>query len=325
MSIDTTQTDVSANVENTSAESSFSESEQALFNYLNNEVGQTGNEETVNDADSEVLEEQEEGSEPANSESSETKTETYRVKVNGVEKEVSKDELIAEYQKGVASQEKFEQAANLRKEAEAVRAKFESDASYLEAALGHFSGIVEQWQSSGMLTPPSRELLDNNPHEYLKQKAAFDERVNQIQQAQQAKHYLEIQRQELHQTELNKHLQQEHLKLPELLPEWKDEAKATAEQASLVKYLTGQGYSEADIEQLSYSRAANIALVVKAMRYDELKAKAAQPNKAQNPSKVVGSQPATNVSPSTINSKMKALKQSGSLDDAASVFADMFR
>ncbi|MEY4718477.1 MAG: hypothetical protein RL563_1095 [Pseudomonadota bacterium] len=249
-------------------------------------------------------------------------SDVFTVKVNGTEKQVTRDELIANFQKGEASNQRFEEAANLRKEAEALRENFQSQQYALQNALNNFQQIAQQWASEGQ--PNWQELLDNNPHEYLRQKEMWQARSEQVQKAQAAQAYLQQQQQQQQQVFMQQHLQQESQKLFELIPEWKDEGKRVSEEKDLIDFLTKQGYSRDDLINLNQSRASNIKLAIDAMRYSKLVEQAKQSGKRVQglPPRVERPGVATNQSGS--REAYNRLGKTGSLDDAAAAFAELF-
>jgi hypothetical protein len=207
------------------------------------------------------------------------KAETYTVKINGAEKEVTREELIAHYQKGEASNQKFEEAAAIRREAEAQQAAIVQHQEQLQQALNHFNVVAQQWAAEGQ--PNWQDLLDNNPHEYLRQQAIWQERSARYQEAQTAQAHLNQQRQQQEHESLSKHLEAESARLVnEIIPEWKDKATRERDEQELISYLTGQGYSQQDLVNLSNSRASNIGLARKAMLYDKAMTKI---NSLKNP------------------------------------------
>lgn len=197
------------------------------------------------------------------------KPDLYAVKINGVEKQVTRDDLIAHYQKGEAANAKFEEAAALRREAEQHTTQHQAQ---LQQAINHFNGLAQQWAKEQQ--PDWQDLLDNNPHEYLRQQKIHSERAAQYQQAQAAQAHLDEQARTKQNQNISEHIAKESAKLTEVIPEWKDAKSREREETELVSYLTNQGYTPEELQNLNYSKASNIALVVKAMRYDALVNKA---------------------------------------------------
>lgn len=198
----------------------------------------------------------------------EEQAEAYTVKVNGVEKVVTKDELINGYQKVDAANQRFEEAAALRRENEQYRTSVAQHQEHLQQAINHFTSQAQQWAAQG--EPNWNDLLENNPQEYLRQQHIYRERSAQYQQAQQAQAVLNQQRQAEADRQLQEYLKTEGPKILELIPEWRDENKRNSEVSEMYKFLTENGYTDQEIENFNYSKAKNFQMVVDAMRYRKL-------------------------------------------------------
>jgi len=224
-------------------------------------------------------------------EESEATADLFTVKINGEEKQVSRDELIAHYQKEQAASQKFEEAAQIRREVEQQREQYLQGLQQSQQFIDMVSQQAQQWAMEGQ--PNWQELLENNPHEYLKQQEIFKQRQATLQAAQQQHAYLQQQQQAQQQAELQQHLAKESDRLvKELIPEWADQDVRVKDEQELVSYLKSSGYSDQDLVNLSHSRADNIALARKAMLYDRAMAKAKALKKPQpaaaNPVPTVG-------------------------------------
>lgn len=261
-----------------------------LINVLNGD-GQEADDQIVSDDDAEQK--------PA--------VETYTVKINGQEKSVTRDELIAHYQKAEAAQEKFEQAAAIRREAEQQRTVYEQQQAQLAQAIQHFQQQAQLLMSEG--EPNWQELLQNNPHEYLIQRERWGQKQQALQQAQAAQAYLGQQQQAQQFQALQTHLAQEATRLTnDYLPEWADKSVREKEEAELIGFLREKGYNDQDLMNLNHSRASNIALAVSAMRYERLLAKAKAAKKPAPPE-------AANPVP-TVSGKAGAMKDPTQMSDA---------
>jgi len=240
------------------------------------------NEETTSDPDLDLInvlsEEQETGSTEAHDDETLVE-EKFRIKVNGVEQEVSKADALARLQKELAADQKFEEASKIRKEAEEAiqqKEKYTQSQTQLQQAIDHFKAQATALASEGLPTPEQmQQLLIDNPHEYLILQNKLQARNQQLQQVQAAQTYLQKQRDEEAQAVQAKYIETEKARLiNEVMPEWKDEAVRTKEAGELKDYLQGQGYTEQDWQQLCYSRADNFKVLKKAMLYDRAMAKA---------------------------------------------------
>lgn len=248
---------------------------------------------------------------------------SFTVKINGEERQVSRDELITHYQKGEASNQKFEEAANLRREVEQQKAATTQQQSQLQNAINHFRDTASKWAQEAQ--PDWANLLENNPHEYLRQKEVFAQRQEEFGKAQAAQAYLDQQNQSKQQEYMSAHLATEGAKLLEIIPEWKDQGARTREEQELVSYLSGKGYTREELQNLNQSKASNIALVLNSMRYEKLVAQSKAANKQVQglPPRVerpgVASQGNNNRSET-----MQRLSRSGSISDATDAFAALF-
>ena len=258
--------------------------------------------------------------------SQEQQPELFTVKVDGEEKQVSKDELIANYSKATAADKRFNEAAEIRKAAETKAQALESEQAKLQNALNYFSNTVQQWQTAGLLQPPDIAMLDTDPVSYLRQKGEYESRLAEIQKAEAAQSYLQQQQERTQQERLANFIEQENQKLPQLLPEWENEDTKAKEVKKLTDYMLGQGYTHDDILSLNTSSASTVAMVVKAMRFDELVSKAKSgANKVSNlPQRVIkgGTNNAPNVD--QLQTAKARLMKSGSQQDAADYFSQLF-
>jgi len=199
--------------------------------------------------------------------------EQYTVKINGVEKSVTHAQLIEHYQKQEAAGQKFEEAAALRKNAEALREQTAQSQQQLQL---YINQLDQQFKMLSLEQAPDWEsLLNENPHEYLKQKEIQGKRQQAYYQMQQAASYMHQQRQAEEQRELAERMTTESTRMiKEIIPEWADKGLREREETELISWLGTQGYSNDDIQYLNHSRAENIGLARKAMLYDKLVLKA---------------------------------------------------
>jgi hypothetical protein len=215
----------------------------------------------------------------------------YTVKINGEEKQVTRDELIANYQKEQAAAKRFEEAAQIRKEAETQREQYTQHQQLLSKAVERLESQIQLFANEGQ--PDWQNLLENNPHEYLKQQEIFKQRQTAMYEAQQAKAYLQQQQAHEQQQQLQQHLAKESERLVnDLIPEWKNPEVRQKDEQELISYLRDTGYSDQDLINLNHSRADNIVLARKAMLYDRALKKANSLKKqtptAANPVPTVG-------------------------------------
>lgn len=248
---------------------------------------------------------------------------TVTVKVDGKDVEVKLSELKGSYQKDKAANQRFEQAAELRKQADAEWQKSRQERQTYAQQL---QGIVQQAQTAlqQQQNIDWESLKANDPVEFVNQV-----RLAQERQALLARGSTELQRvgalEQADQAQRHQaYLAEQQKSLLDKLPAWKDEAKAKVERTKLRDYLTREGYSEGEVSGVADSRA--VLMARKAMLYDEMvsKASAASKKVAQLPTKVERSGTGQNLGVDRRTSAFQQLSKTGRVEDAAAVLANFF-
>ena len=181
---------------------------------------------------------------------------TYRVKVDGDEYDVTQDELIKNYQLEQTAQKRLMKASEERKALDAEKAQTEQVRTQYEQALGL---MQQQLQTSNQPKDQAYwdSLYESDPLEYVRQRDT--ERDNQAKmQAVQAEQ-LRLQQE---------NLQREQAKLLEMIPEWKDSEVEAKEKAALVSYAKERGWTDQELASTVDSRY--IELMRKAYLFDNL-------------------------------------------------------
>ena len=181
---------------------------------------------------------------------------TYRVKVDGDEYDVTQDELIKNYQLEQTAQKRLMKASEERKALDAEKAQTEQVRTQYEQALDL---MQKQLQTSNQPKDQAYwdSLYESDPLEYVRQRDT--ERDNQAKmQAVQAEQ-LRLQQE---------NLQREQAKLLEMIPEWKDSEVEAKEKAALVSYAKERGWTDQELASTVDSRY--IELMRKAYLFDNL-------------------------------------------------------
>lgn len=242
------------------------------------------------------------------------------IKVDGKEVQVPLSELKLGYQRQSDYTKKTMEVSEQRKAAEAETQKALQERTQYAQNLQRMQAQIEvalqdqqqiDWQS----------LLNTDPQEYLRQKHLLEQRQAAWQQNQAEQQNLTQVMQADAQAQRQAHIHAQQEILLAKLPEWKDESKASAEKAQIGKYLIDQGY---DAELVNNLADANMVITArKAMLFDQMVAKAQATTKkvATLPTKV--EKPGNGVNPGLDKrtSAYQRLSKSGSIEDAAGVFA----
>jgi hypothetical protein len=265
--------------------------------------------------------------EPSSPSQSDAADPELTVKIDGQEKRIKQSDLVAHYQKGQAAEKRFEEAAGLRKQVEQHQTQVNAERSALGQALQHYTQQLQALQQQGQ--PDWQSLLESDPTEFVRQRYAFDQRQQQLQQAQAAQAYLQQQqRADSERTQVER-LKSEAGRLLDVLPDWRDAGKAAEGRKAIRSALQAAGFSDGEMDGITDHRAVLIAH--KAAMYDQLIAQQkaslqALPDKLQKLPPVQMERPGggERLSPTDGRTKaMQRLSRTGSARDAAAVIAGL--
>ena len=265
----------------------------------------------ASDSDDEDQEEYESSVEP----------ETYSVKVDGQEAQVTLEDLKQGYSGQKFVQQGMQDVANKRKEAENVYEALNNERQQL-------AQIYQQLQNGGVAQPPSKptkEQFDADPIGYMQEnlayeekKAEYDKQMAQLQQVSQ-------QNSESQQYARNAFVQEQMQILQKEIPEFADEKTGQKLKDKLVSI--GQkhyGYSINEIDQITDHRA--IKVLNDAMKYQSIIAgKTKAKVKTKGAKSVVKPGAKKHATPDAkIRSRQKAkLRETGSMEDAISLITNV--
>ena len=241
-------------------------------------------------------------------------SDTFTVKVDGKEVEVTRAELMASYSRTASwtrkSQALSEERKAFQEESEAGRAE---RAQYAQ-------GLAELSQRLQLTMP--REPSSSDPKAWIEH-----------QEAKKELERVEFERQNLHkrmEEDFNRERDQVVAEQADLLsgaiPEWADEKVATAEKAGLYNYAVGLGFSDEEVGGITDHRV--ILLLRDAMKYKGLLEKGSDlKGKAKNAPTLKPGKPKSRAKSSKVRkaqrSQRNRLRESGRVDDAASLIFDM--
>lgn len=247
---------------------------------------------------------------------------TVKVKVDGEELEVTLAELRNGYSRTADYTRKATALANERKsfqaEAEAIRNERAQYAQLLPA-------LQQQLQQQAEAEPNWDTLYDEDPIEAARLERHWRKSREERTQKQAA---IAAEQQRLAREQANEQqramaafVEAERAKLPEVIPEWKDQGTMAKEAKELREWAVSQGLTEQEINSLS--QAAHIALVRKAMLYDKGRRNVEQAK--QQPKKVAKivrpGTSGTQVKPGSVDVKRASqrLARTGRISDAAAL------
>lgn len=202
----------------------------------------------------------------------EAQSERYAVKVNGVEHEVTLDELTSGYSRESDYRQKTQTLADERRafEAEATTKSQQADAE-ARARLDQLAGLYQSLEAQGEQEPNWDELFQTDLNRYQYEKANWDRKSEAKNKANEAIN-VEVSRIEHeNQQRLQNHVEGERQALVRVLPHMGDETKATETKRRVANYLINEGFTQNELDNLVDHRT--FIQAHKAMKYDALVAK----------------------------------------------------
>ena len=258
-------------------------------------------------------------------ESEPEQADTFTVKINGENVDVSLDELQNGYSRQADYTKKSQALAEERKQFGQDRDAVLLERQQYSQLLG---ALQQQLTAFDEPAPDFDRLYDEDPIEGARQERQYRQRTEQRQQKMQA---IAIEQQRVNdanaqeqQLQMRGLIQSEAAQLPDLIPEWKDEAIANKQREQLREYLINQGVAEEELGALV--RANHIKVLRKAMLYDQGQKRVRKAQKAGQGGKTVRSgSRQQQVKPSQRKTKaaFQRLKQNGSAENAASIIESM--
>ena len=196
--------------------------------------------------------------------------EAWEIVHNGQQVKLNREEVIRHAQQGFDYTQKTQEVAKKRAEADAIlqrASQLEQFVPKLAQEMAQVAAFEKQLQQYSNVDWVG--LATNDPLEYPKWRAQYDQLAQGYQAAQNSLHQkasaVASERQEL----TAQQMQHERANLVERIPSWKDPAKYQAGAAELAAYLEKEGATPQELSMLNSALAVSIAH--KARLYDQLK------------------------------------------------------
>ena len=306
-----------APVESETAEVETTETEVAEVEEA--EVEEADYEESEDDAEDAEDEDEDDGEEEYEADedqADQAEPNTFSIKVDGQDVSVSLDDLKRDYSGQQYIQKGMKQAAEQRKQAEEAYNGLNQQREQLDT-------LLRQVQTQGVIqqpTPPTRELLADDPLGYIEAEATYREEMGKFQ-AQRHQLVQQGQAQAAAQGQANKaNLQQQMEQLKTLIPDFADAEKAPKLKENLIKNGERLGFTAAEIHSVVDARTMQTL-------HESMLWRQSQEGKSNVQAKLKKARPLmksgvkkTGESAKSVETKlMSKLKKSGSVQDAAAL------
>lgn len=273
-------------------------------------------EEPVEASEPEEIEAQEQEEEP--------QPQRFRVKAAGEEREVTFDELVDGYQKGLDYTKKSQSVAEQRKAVEAERVAIEQ-AKQARDAYSQRLNLIEQFLSQQNEGENLDALKETDPIGYAVKVAERTEREKQLAMVQAEQQRIRQQQFAEQQAMLQQRIQQEARRLAEVIPEYGDEKKSNEVKQTIRSFAKEIGFTDQELAQAYDSRQVQVLWM--AAQYAKLqKQKPELTKKMQDAPKMLRPGVAANQKNAADENVKKAhsqLRKSGKVSDAAALFERM--
>lgn len=257
---------------------------------------------------------EEDGDEPAKEEAQD-EGQTFTVKVDGEDRQVSLDELTRSYAGQGYIQKRMQENAARQKEVEQVYHAFVQEREML-------SHLVQQVQSGQLLTPPQQPDASNrekDPLRYMREMDAYNQRKAAYEQQQAQIQQYSTQQAEAQQRALAAYQAEQMRELSARLPEFADPEKGAVLARQLTQAGASYGFAPEEIGQVSDHRAILIlADAMKWRQHQDQREKAMKKAETARPITRPGAQRAGDTSQKRASeAKRNSMRKTGSVDDVA--------
>lgn len=238
-------------------------------------------------------------------------TPTYKVKVNGEEREVSVEELRKGYMMESDYRKKTSDVARQRDEFSKEKEAFAQKVAQAEELL-----LVE---AEDLNSPENLELKEYDPQEYYKKKEKLEAKANRL--AEMKKEAQEFQSQQSMQK-----LEKEKELLFQAVPEWLDDGVQAQETKMINDMLVGMGIEGESLKPFIDHRL--LVLARKAAMYDKLKSAKPETKKVQvkpKNAKAGNVKTKEEISRSKVQEQRSRLKKTGKMSDAQAAIKKLMR
>jgi len=270
--------------------------------------------EEFDDEDEELDEEQTDVEEEA------LQPQTFTVKVDGQEVEVTQDELINGYSRQQDYTRKTQELSQQRKTIEQQQAELaQRDAIYSQL----LPKMEAQLKGELANEPDWNTLYEDDPVGYVREKQLWDEKKEKLSAVSAEQQRLQQEALVKQQTQLQQFVEYGNQKLLEIIPEWQNQEVAAKEKAAISEYAVNTlGYTPEEIQQV-YDYRALLGLRNAWLNSKTVEATKKKPTQ-KAPARVA--RPGTTNRPKSAAPVKKAkqrLAKSGKVQDAAKVFEQL--
>ena len=248
---------------------------------------------------------------------------TYTVKVDGKDVEVTQEELLAGYSRQADYTRKSQVLSEQRQKADAELAATQQERQRYLSQLEQFDNQADS-QIKNLGSTDWTKLKEEDPTEYMLKRDQYRELQDNKRMVEDEQKNLQFKSQQEHEAKWQEELSRQQNIMAQRLPEWVDPDKGPKLKQNIKSFAVKKGFTEQEVNSLIDARSVDV--LHKAMLYENLLATKISGKKAKVVPKVTrpGS-PATKgeISSDKVKAQRARLRKSGHLNDAKSVIESL--
>ena len=259
----------------------------------------------------------------------ESSEELYKIKVGDQELEVTLDELKNGYSRQQDYTRKTKKLSEDRTQVDDLQKSLTRQNEEAKIRRDQYEKQLEVLSQHLKTTENNVDLdrlYQEDPAEYVRQKAEIDRRKEMMEATRQEQQRVMAEKQKEHEKTYNAYLEKERKLLAEKLPIYGDKDKGPTFVKNLTDYAKSIGYTDQEISMLVDHRA--VLMLANAYRYNKLRNSKVKDKKVVKTPRVVSSSSPKvqddNDNVKRIRSKKASLKKTGSVKDAVSVLQELY-
>ena len=255
----------------------------------------------------------------------------YAVTIDGEEHQIPLDELLKGYSRQSDYTRKTQQVSEQRKEFDAMKQNMAQEYQQIQAERNQYVQSLQNLMETSMGNVDKFANIDwetmkeTDPIEYVTKREEFREAQEKVQGMRNEQQMAQQRQASQEQTSRQELLQREHNALVDALPDWGNPDKQKGLAKGIRDYAMGQGFAKEELDSLVDHRS--ILVLLKARQYDQLQKADVKSKKLKNKPRVIRAGTGRDRdadSKSKRTAKMKRLRGSGHVDDAASILEDLY-
>lgn len=250
---------------------------------------------------------------------------TYTVKVDGKDVQVTQDELLAGYSRQADYTRKSQVLSEQRQKADLELAATQQERQRYLSQLEQFNTQADS-KINELAKTDWTQLKEEDPTEYMLKRDQYRELQENKRTVEDEQKDLQLKSQQENQVKWQEELGRQQEIMVQRLPEWTDPDKGPKLKQNIKSFAVKKGFTEQEVSSLIDARSVDV--LHKAMLYENLLAAKISGKKTKVVPKVTrpGS-PASKgeISGDKVKAQRARLKRSGHLNDASSLIESLMR